>query len=259
MFPDPRPTDQDIFVYYPPNYNPFNPRQVTGGLARVKAFFDRRKALKVLRYVGPKEKIVDVGCSWGGFLAMLKTLGDWELSGIDTDPGSIEYARNVLKLNVRVESFEAFPEDTLYDCVIMKYTLDHLPSPAKAFEKLARIIRPGGYFVLQIPNNDSWEAAILKRYWHGWEIPRHMIYLTPQTTAAYAKKYGFTVKEVEHELNPNNWIWGLRYWALDHARFLVPFCDIKNPFLLAVLTPIAALAKFFKKSGRTEYILQRNK
>lgn len=257
MFPDPRPSDSDIFVFYPPQYNPFNPKQVTGLIARIKGFFDRKKAQKVLRLLGPTGTVIDVGCSWGGFMDLLRNIGNWELTGIDTDAQSIDYAVRTLGLNAWVSTFDDLPEPAQYDCVIMKYTLDHLPSSATAFEKLAKIIRPGGYFILQLPNNDSWEARVLGRYWHGWEIPRHMVYLTPKTVTAYGKKYGFTVTEIEHELTPNNWIWGLRYWALDHARWFVRFFDIKNPFLLALFTPIAALAKVMHKSGRVEYILRR--
>lgn len=257
-FVDPRPLPSDIHVYYPPHYNPFNPAQVGGPLAWVKKFFEHRKAKKVLRLLGPTGSILDVGCAYGGFLDRLRAVGQWELFGIDTDAQSIAYARSQLGLRADVLPFEALAEETAYNCVVMKYVLDHLPSPAAAFAKLSSIVRPGGYLVLQLPNRASWEARVFGRYWHGWEVPRHSVYFTLPTLQKYAEGFGFRLVEVEHEATPNSWVWGLRYLALDHARPLARFCTLGNPFLLLLTTPLGALAALFRQSGRVEYVLQRD-
>lgn len=256
-FRTPRPKGNSMSVYYPANYNPFNPKQVTGPLARLKQFMEQRKAKKVRRLLNTDASIFDVGCSYGGFLDQLRHLGYVKLYGIDADSGSIAYARDVLQLNVDVASFEEVKVKESYDCVIMKYVLDHLASPAAAFEKLTRVLKRGGYFILQLPNRDSWEARILGKYWHGWEIPRHYVYFTRENILQYANKFGFRLISVEHEATPNNWIWGLRYFALDHARFLAPFFTIKNPVLVLLTAPLGLAAALFHKSGRVEYILQR--
>lgn len=256
-YPDPRPVTGSMPVYYPPDYNPFNPAQVKGPLARVKTIAERLKAKKVARLVGTHGSILDAGCSYGGFMHQLQQMGDWTLYGIDTDAGSIAYARQTYGLNTETLSFEELPESEVYDCVIMKYVLDHLPSPRAAFEKLARIIRPGGYLILQLPNRQSWEAEVFGKYWHGWEIPRHTAYFSERDIRRLATRYGFEVREVEHEATPNNWIWGLRYMALDHARPLAGFFTIKNPLLVLLFTPLGLLASLFRASGRVEYILQR--
>lgn len=256
-FRTPTPTGSGMAVYYPADYNPFNPRQVEGPLAKIRQFMEFRKAKKIQRLLDKSASIFDVGCSYGGFLDQLRRLGYSHLYGIDTDTGSIAYAREVLHLDADVASFEKASIQEPYDCVIMKYVLDHLASPVAAFAKLRQVMKVGGYFVLQLPNRDSWEARAFGKYWHGWEIPRHYVYFTEKNIRQYAERYGFRLVSVEHEATPNNWIWGLRYFALDHAPKLAHFFTIKNPLLVLLAAPLGFLAALFRKSGRVEYILQR--
>jgi len=105
-------------------------------------------------------RLLDVGCGCGFFLKTARSRG-WDIRGIDPSRKSMEHLRRMLG-NVGVEGpLETFPEDERFDAVTMLNVLDHLEEPWKAVEKVSRLLRPGGLFLLRIPNG-SFHAAALR-------------------------------------------------------------------------------------------------
>lgn len=112
--------------------------------------------------LGPATRVLDVGVGRGRVLAMLKALGARRLWGID-DFGDPTYAAVSALGDVTALGIEAIRHDVtstpwplddgVFDLVVSFNTLEHLPcSPKGVLGEVHRVLRPGGVFVLGLPN-----------------------------------------------------------------------------------------------------------
>lgn len=101
--------------------------------------------------------VCDIGCGNGIFTADLKQKFDCNLTGIDSNKYALEQAG---KLNfdqlIQVGDFtkDRLPiDDSSIDLVICKDVLEHLMDPLFLTNEISRILKPGGYFLVHVPNH----------------------------------------------------------------------------------------------------------
>lgn len=118
----------------------------------------RRRVPLVVGYLDPRsgERILDCGCGMGFTLRVLAQLYDCDLFGVERNPQTARRARSeVGGLGVRVARADAthlpFGDDT-FDKVLMTEVLEHIPDEQAALREIRRVLRPGGSYVLSVPN-----------------------------------------------------------------------------------------------------------
>ena len=145
----------------------------------------------------PHRRILDIGCGQGGTVRAFAAAGQ-EAVGIEIDPGLAEYARlNFGNKKGRIECLDILQcnlEDLgTFDLILCSDVIEHVADPDRMIAITARLLRPGGTFVLQVPNKDSIHQVIadghfriagmtllsrqegreLKRHLQGWDDPYH--------------------------------------------------------------------------------------
>jgi ubiquinone/menaquinone biosynthesis C-methylase UbiE len=94
--------------------------------------------------------LIDIGCGSGEDIAHYETLGFSSVYGVDPSEKMIEEAKKVVAHpdNVWVGDYEqtGLP-DASVDYVVARYSLHYLISFDKAYEEIARILKPGGKLV----------------------------------------------------------------------------------------------------------------
>jgi ubiquinone/menaquinone biosynthesis C-methylase UbiE len=100
-------------------------------------------------------KVLDVGTGRGEFIDLLKeNLKDYtEIIGIDMNDIALEKAKETFKdKNIQFKKMDAeslnFKENT-FDIVCISNSIHHLPNAQKVFTEMKRVLKPGGYFILQ--------------------------------------------------------------------------------------------------------------
>jgi SAM-dependent methyltransferase len=179
---NPRLRWESLKNYYPQDYSPYTKIIATERSATRR--FDRRygmwKRLRTLSQFRSGGRLLDVGCGTGVFLGEALRSGQWELIGVEPSPVAAEYCRNTLKIPVLAQRFdEADLPDGHFDVITMWNVLEHLYSPIEDLNHAHRLLQPGGWLVLSIPNVDGIGAKMFGPYWMGWDLPRHL-YLFPQ-------------------------------------------------------------------------------
>lgn len=168
--------------YYPEDYVPYTKliEKESSTVRRLDRRYGMWKRLRIIERFQPGGRMLDVGCGTGVFLGEVQRSGHWELMGVEPSPQAAAYARETLGLPILAQRFE---ETELpaghFDVLTMWNVLEHLDSPIEDLRHAYRILCPGGWLVLAIPNVDGIGAKLFKSYWMGWDQPRHL-YLFPQ-------------------------------------------------------------------------------
>ena len=100
----------------------------------------------------------------------------------------------------------------------------------------------------------SLEAALLGRYWIGYDAPRHLTTFGVSTLTRALSGAGLNVAEIRHEAVGLEWAWALRLLARDHLPAAEPILRRLHPLLIVAATPLATLGAALGRSGRVRVI-----
>jgi len=140
---------------------------------------------------------LDVGCA-GGFVLEVAGERGWNAFGIDLNPRAVEAGRK-RGLDLRQLKFEALDvaETGAIDVVAMYDLLEHTYNPREMVSKAFEVLRPGGLFVVYVPNWNSLVRLILgKEAFFIWGI-FHLTYFTADTLGRLLTDAGFGIERIE--------------------------------------------------------------
>lgn len=105
-------------------------------------------------------KLLDIGCGTGMFAAYCKKKG-YKVTGIDFNKKSVSVARNYWKLdNIYEMPFDQYKNEyshEQFDVITFFEVLEHQVNPVLFIEKVKRLLVPGGYIALSVPNRERWD------------------------------------------------------------------------------------------------------
>ena len=140
------------------------------------------RSQQVLRRLKRKNaKVLDIGCGRGQLLRAFQQQG-CDVTGTEFSNDACRFAREVLKLPVRVGLLKElnFPDNS-FDVVVMWHVLEHVSDPRPTIAEIARILRPGGIFLVAVPNFGSPEAQLTQAGWFHLDVPRHLSHHTRES------------------------------------------------------------------------------
>lgn len=194
---NPRPTREEIGRYYPERY--FAHRgQLENRYRREAPYLEEQPG-----------RLLDIGAARGDFLATMRDRG-WEVEGIEP----FAEAGNPHGIEIRRMSFpeECDLQGAQFDAITAWAVFEHLHDPARAFEESARLLRPGGRLIVQVPNLRSIHGRLAPME----DVPRHLFFFSPEPLTAYGRRAGLRLERVEHVTDLFSGASGreaLRYWA----------------------------------------------
>lgn len=78
--------------------------------------------------------------------------------------------------------------DASFDAVVSDSAIEHHFDPARSFDELARVLKPGGTFILCLPNIAHWR--------HRWWLMRGQFPYVPATPTDFSHLRFFTLNEI---------------------------------------------------------------
>ncbi len=116
----------------------------------------RLRAVAKLADARPGEKVLDLGCG-EGFQLTLFPPGARRF-GLDISRRALEKARKALESQgvplVLGDARQTCFKDACFDKITCSETLEHVPEPEKVAAEAARLLKPGGLFVVSVPDED---------------------------------------------------------------------------------------------------------
>jgi ubiquinone/menaquinone biosynthesis C-methylase UbiE len=116
-------------------------------------------------------KILDIGTGSGSFVSVLEEVfPDTEIIGVDPSLDSLKVASQTFP-DVQFKKMVAEKldfEDNSFDVVSMSMALHHLPEIGKSFLEMQRVVKPGGWIIINELFNDNLNKAqeVHKMYHH---------------------------------------------------------------------------------------------
>jgi glycosyltransferase involved in cell wall biosynthesis/SAM-dependent methyltransferase len=160
--------------------------------------------------------LVEVGCYAGVLLQALKLQG-WSARGVEPDPIAAEFARTEFDLQVIPSTLEdAGLEAESADAVVMLHVIERLDDPAGTLGLTHRILRPGGFLVVETPIYDSWAYRLLGRRERSISCDGHIFFYTRPTLRDLLARVGFEVvveRRVGRTVSLGRLLWNLGVMA----------------------------------------------
>jgi len=157
VFRNPRPTYETIREYYKESYsNIFYEEKIKTHRKKIFLHF-------LANAIKSKEggRLLDVGCGYGEFLKLAKDKG-WEVYGVELSNDACQYVQNKPGLNIFCGELKeaSFPKDH-FDVVTLWNVLDHTINPLEELLEIKKILKPGGFLFIRVPNFLFQEKAFL--------------------------------------------------------------------------------------------------
>jgi 2-polyprenyl-3-methyl-5-hydroxy-6-metoxy-1,4-benzoquinol methylase len=155
---------------------------------------------------GGKGALLDIGSGRGEFLRAAREQG-WSAVGIEPSASFREYAAKYAGAELKSQPVEecGFAANS-FNVVILLGVLEHLYNPDETLREIARILRPGGALLLDVPNERGLYFLMGNLYQklrgRNWVVnlaptfsPFHVFGFTPRSLRALLRKHGFQATE----------------------------------------------------------------
>lgn len=153
----------------------------------------------LLRYKAPPARVLEIGCAHGGFVALLRWAG-YDATGLELSPWVVDYARQTFGVPMLLGPIEeqTVPEGSL-DAIVLSDVVEHLPDPLATLAACARLLKPDGILVVQMPSfpeGVSYEALHARKSYFlnhmDGKAEQHLNLFSPRAAKLLFDRLGFT-------------------------------------------------------------------
>ena len=108
------------------------------------------------------ERVLDVGAKRGGLGRYLREQGSGVVyTGTDLDDENVRAARDDGLEVVKADAVDALPfADGSFECVLCLEILEHLVTPLRLLQEVARVLAAAGRAVVSVPSPYSWVEVV---------------------------------------------------------------------------------------------------
>jgi 2-polyprenyl-3-methyl-5-hydroxy-6-metoxy-1,4-benzoquinol methylase len=166
--------------------------------------FDERP--EVISCVPPSDRLLDVGCSTGGFAHGLRKAGVKvrEIWGIEPNPDAAKIAKRHLDKTIVGLYPDDVPAGEQFDVIVFNDVLEHMLDPWATLRMTHSLLRTGGIVIASIPNVRYWPVVrdlVLRGDWTYTETGTldrtHLRFFTRKTTHELFSATGYEVTQIE--------------------------------------------------------------
>ena len=142
--------------------------------------------------------VLDVGCGGALFGRLLREKG-YRVFGLDNSAQAarVGWSQNGVPVATGIFPNSPFPDNS-FAAITMFHVLEHLYDPGAYLQAAWRLLRPGGRFIVQVPNAASWQFLVLGELWNGLDVPRHLINFRDKDVRSLLEQHGFEVLRTKY-------------------------------------------------------------
>ncbi len=154
---------------------------------------------KGFNYSLENKNILDIGASHWFLLNLFKNY--WaNVYGVEISKYACDNAKKMFGIDIENSDFlesSFYKKSDFFDIVTMLDVLEHLANQNEILQGIYKVLKKWGKFILTVPNLNSLEFRLYRKYWEWFSPPAHLIYYTPETLRKMLNKHGFKVSHIE--------------------------------------------------------------
>jgi 2-polyprenyl-3-methyl-5-hydroxy-6-metoxy-1,4-benzoquinol methylase len=275
IFVDPIPTLEELNQYYAKNTSGLensdswtmvedyavNPAVVHNFYLKNRIKFLRRKNL-----LRKDTSVLDVGCSTGMFLRVLKDLGYQDLLGVDVSLEQVDHCRHVNQIEA-YQKMEQIPIDRKFDLVSLYAVLEHVPNPKEVLTQAIGLLRNSGKLIVDVPNYRSLYRVLTGKKWLWLIPPVHLQYFSPKSMEHLADSCGLQI-EYASTKSTSTYTYILAHHVFDLLHREMPDTSLATSWrssviafveitLRVMLAPLSAIMRVTKTHNQIIYVFSR--
>ena len=135
--------------------------------------------------------ILDVGAAAGFILKGFQESG-WVGIGLEPNLSMAIYGRTQLGLQIETGNLEQFSSTQQFDCVSMIQVIAHFYDIREALQKAVEVTRPGGFWIIETWDRESWIARVLGEHWHEYQPPSVLHWFSIAGLNRLVTQFGFS-------------------------------------------------------------------
>lgn len=171
---------------------------------------NRFYAMLARRYGKRGARLLEVGSGMGHLVGQLEAT--FETYGIDVNQWAVKQSKAVIHTSrLQTASAQELPYDEgVFNVVIIKHIVEHLPDPARAIREIGRVTEKGGTLILATPNLDSLLKPWKGDRWIGYQDPTHISLKRPAEWLELIRSADFSPLKVFSD----------GFWDVPYIRFV---------------------------------------
>lgn len=194
--------DQENIGRYYQSENYISHSDTTDGLVNKLYHLVRKRTLlkkqKLVEITTKKThgSIMDLGAGTGAFLNTMKSAG-WDTTGLEPDTIARKKARELYGLNLKESNglFSLAAES--FDAITLWHVLEHVHQLHEYMIRFSGLLKKDAKLFIAVPNFTSKDAAIYKKYWAAYDVPRHLYHFSPKSMEVLLNTHGFNLEKIE--------------------------------------------------------------
>ena len=138
--------------------------------------------------------LLDFGCGTGEFLAHCQRR-KWNITGVEpSENARVKASQNIGK---PVASNLNEVDNERFDAITLWHVLEHLHELESDLRKIVALLKKDGTIFIAVPNHQSPDAKHYKRFWAGYDVPRHLWHFSKDTMNQMFEKVGLQIIEIK--------------------------------------------------------------
>ena len=153
--------------------------------------------IRLLKQFRDGGRLLDFGCSYGGFLNVARFYFD--AVGVEIDPITSRFARDELGLRVLTKDIfdPSLESENAFDIITMRQVIEHLEDPRAVVNRLRSCLRRDGCIFIECPNSKSYSMRILGKH-HALVLGNeHVNLFSLESMEKLLRECGFEVLHAE--------------------------------------------------------------
>jgi 2-polyprenyl-3-methyl-5-hydroxy-6-metoxy-1,4-benzoquinol methylase len=182
-------------------------RGMAGGAYEVRPYLKQRLMALAAKY--GRGRLLDLGCGSGLFVAHAKSEG-WDAIGVEPSAWAAEDGRRRFGIEIYNGTLEEAPlSPESFDVIHANHVVEHVTDPIGTMRTAAKLLRPGGTFVAEVPqelDKPLGEAVIgaIRGEQPEPTGPHHVVFFSRKGLRAASERAGFRVDRIDNTRHLDN-------------------------------------------------------
>ena len=205
LFPLPR--EQQLAALYDGKYYGRDRRKFVGLAEAAIQALTWWKWRRLRTLIAPGDRLLDVGCGRGTLVRCARQAG-LEAYGVERSSSPAHTLPYIFHQDLRECRFPGGH----FQLVVLWHVLEHLDDPAGALQEIHRILKPGGWLSVAVPNFGGAQAHASGPDWFHLDLPRHFWHFRSRTLRQMLEHQGFRLASSDTLSLEYDWFGTLQSW-----------------------------------------------